>query len=347
MSLPDLPLSDLTPAMTGGNDKRPTYTIIAVEGGNLPSASSKFVGATPRAAVLKAARRIHKRSGGRTEFDILMRRVSARKVDKKLYKYSVVMKKSARPDGFVTLVAPSFKKVDGTVERNVSKKVRIVSASEHPIYGHVGKDGSLTTGPSPSNEFNVVRSQGTDTLSLVVPSGIPDSVNGISVVKTEWEVSKITDAVISDVERKKHDIAGIAKETADEESKKKINAKKVLIEKRRSKEKADKEKAKETARVRKEKERSKKEAMRIKESERKEKTRTKEKARKEKEREAAKKAASKAKKTAKMTGRGSRAVESPAVESPVVDSPVVESPAVDSPAVDSPAVDSPGSPFVV
>ena len=294
---PDLPLRELTPAMTGGNDKRPTYTILTVQGGNLPSTSSKFVGATPRAAVLKAARRIHKRSGGRTEFDILMRRVSAHKVDKKLYKYSVVMKKSAKPDGFVTLEDSSFKKVDGSVERNVSKKVRIVASSEHPIYGHIDKEGILVKGPSPNNEFNVVRSEGTDTLSLVIPSGIPDAVNGVSVVKTEWEVSKIGDAVISEDERKKHDVAGSAKEAAEMESKKKSSAKKALLERRRAKEKAAKDKAKENSRILKEKERAKKEATKMKEAGRKEKARIKEKSRKTKERDMAKRATKNSKRT--------------------------------------------------
>ena len=299
---PDLPLADLIPTKVGGGaDKRPTYTIVSVNGGNLPSASSKFVGATPRAAVLKAARRIHKRSGGKTEFDILMRRVSARKVDKKLYKYSVVMKRATKPDGFVTLVDPSFKKTDGSVERNASKKVRIVAASAHPVYGHIASDGTLAKGPAADGKFNVVRGDGTDTLTLIVTGDIPKDIYGINVVKTEWEVASIKDAECTDQEKAKYDIAGVARETADEAAAKKAAAKKAAIEKRRTKDRADKEKAKEAARNLREKERAKKEAEKAKEAARKEKLRNKEKARKEKERAAAKSSTT-TKRAKKMTG---------------------------------------------
>ena len=280
---PDLTETELLP-MSGGDDadkRKSTFTLIAVHGGSLPSASSKFVGTTPKAAVTKAARRIHKRSN-KTEFSVIMRRVASRKVDKKLYKYAVVMRKRARPSGFVTLVDPNFVvaktvvrkgetiKTKGEVFLNIAKKVPIVASSDHPVYGHVGEDGTLKKGITPpKNKFVVVRAPDTDTLYLVIPGAIPDRVNGVAVVKTEWEVAKLQDVPLSDEERDKYDVAGKAKLAADEHAKKVSDNTKRIADKRRQKERDDKEKAKASAKAAREKERAKKAAAKAKEAEKK------------------------------------------------------------------------------
>jgi len=297
------------PALVGaGSASRPTYTILAVSGGNLPSVSSKFIGATPRAAVLKAARRIHKRSGGRMEFDVIMRRVSAKKVDKKLYKYSVKMRKSPRPDGFVTLIDPSFSNTDGKVERSVAKKVRIVPASEHPVYGYVDSEGNLQKGPTVDGGAKVVRSPGTNTLYIVHAGAMPDSINGVPVVKTEYEVASLTDAAITDAERTKWDVAGAARSAAEEEAKSKNDAKKVAAERKKLKERADKEHVKAVAAAKKEKAKAKAAAEKEKLTEKRLKDKAKAKAAKDKaakDKAAGKK--TKAKRVTRQTGSGASA----------------------------------------
>ena len=285
ITAPDLPIEDMLPSAGGAateDKKKSTFALLTVAGASLPSASSKFVGTTPKAAVMKAARRIHKRSG-KTEFVVLMRRVASHKVDKKLYKYSVTMKKRSRPTGFVTLVDPRFVveksvkkrgvvvKHAGDVEINVAKKVPIVAASEHPVYGFVTSDGTLSkdVAAAAGAKFVVVRPRDTNTLYLVVPGAIPNAVNGIPVVKTDWDVSKLEDAEITEAEREKHDIAGRAKLAGDTHNKKKAEDAKAAAEKRRLKAKEDKARAKEAAKAKRDKERAKKEAAKAKEAERK------------------------------------------------------------------------------
>lgn len=280
---PDLSASELLPAVGGGEDtkRKSTFAILKAEGAALPSASSKFVGTTPKAAVMKAARRIHKRTE-KTEFSVLMRRVASHKVDKKLYKYAVTMKKRARPTGFVTLIDPRFvvekevkkkgvitKKV-GDVEVNVAKKVPIVAESEHPVYGYVSEDGSLAKGDSPGvAKFVVVRPADTNTLYLVVPGTIPEAINGVTVVKTDWDVAVLEDSPITEEEREEYDIAGRAKIQGDEDAKKKSDTSKAAAEKRKLKTREDKAKAKEALKAKREKERAKKEAAKAKAAEKK------------------------------------------------------------------------------
>lgn len=279
---PDLSATELLPAVGGGEDskRKSTFALLKAEGAALPSASSKFVGTTPKAAVMKAARRIHKRTE-KTEFSVLMRRVASHKVDKKLYKYAVTMKKRSRPTGFVTLLDPRFvvekevkkkgvvtKKV-GDVELNVAKKVPIVAESEHPVYGYVAEDGSLAKGDTAGAKFVVVRPGDTNTLYLVVPGAIPDTINGVTVVKTDWDVASLEDAPISDEEREEYDIAGRAKTQGDEDAKKKSDTAKAAAEKRKLKTREDKAKAKELIKAKREKERAKKDAAKAKAAEKK------------------------------------------------------------------------------
>ena len=299
---PDLSAAELLPAVGGGNDdtkRKSTFALLKAEGAALPSASSKFVGTTPKAAVMKAARRIHKRTE-KTEFSVLMRRVASHKVDKKLYKYAVTMKKRSRPTGFVTLVDPRFvvekevkkkgvvTKKAGDVELNVAKKVPIVAESEHPVYGYVAEDGTLAKGASPGSaaKFVVVRPADTNTLYLVVPGAIPDAINGVTVVKTDWDVASLEDAPITDAEREEYDIAGRAKTQGDEDAKKRSETAKAAAEKRKLKTREDKAKAKDLLKAKREKERAKKEAAKAKVAEKKAKA-------------AEKKAAAAAKKAAK------------------------------------------------
>ena len=299
---PDLSAAELLPAVGGGNDdtkRKSTFALLKAEGAALPSASSKFVGTTPKAAVMKAARRIHKRTE-KTEFSVLMRRVASHKVDKKLYKYAVTMKKRSRPTGFVTLVDPRFvvekevkkkgvvTKKAGDVELNVAKKVPIVAESEHPVYGYVAEDGTLAKGASPGSaaKFVVVRPADTNTLYLVVPGAIPDAINGVTVVKTDWDVASLEDAPITDAEREEYDIAGRAKTQGDEDAKKRSETAKAAAEKRKLKTREDKAKAKDLLKAKREKERAKMEAAKAKVAEKKAKA-------------AEKKAAAAAKKAAK------------------------------------------------
>jgi hypothetical protein len=300
---PDLSAAELLPAVGGADDskRKSTFALLKAEGAALPSASSKFVGTTPKAAVMKAARRIHKRTG-KTEFSVLMRRVASHKVDKKLYKYAVTMKKRARPTGFVTLIDPRFvvekevkkkgvvtKKV-GDVEVNVAKKVPIVAESEHPVYGYVAEDGTLAKGGDATGaaKFVVVRPADTNTLYLVIPGAIPDAINGVTVVKTDWDVSSLEDATITEEERDEYDIAGRAKTQGDEDAKKKSETAKAAAEKRKLKTREDKAKAKELVKAKREKERAKKDAAKAKAAEKKAKA-------------AEKKAATAAKKTVKKS----------------------------------------------
>jgi hypothetical protein len=300
---PDLSAAELLPAVGGGDEskRKSTFALLKAEGAALPSASSKFVGTTPKAAVMKAARRIHKRTE-KTEFSVLMRRVASHKVDKKLYKYAVTMKRRSRPTGFVTLIDPRFvvekevkkkgvvtKKV-GDVELNVAKKVPIVAESEHPVYGYVAEDGTLTKGSAATGaaKFVVVRPADTNTLYLVVPGAIPDAINGVTVVKTDWDVASLEDAPITDEEREEYDIAGRAKTQGDEDAKKKSENAKAAAEKRKLKTREDKAKAKELVKAKREKERAKKEAAKAKAAEKKAKA-------------AEKKAAAAAKKAAKKS----------------------------------------------
>lgn len=303
---PDLSAAELLPAVGGGSStdeskRKSTFALLKAEGAALPSASSKFVGTTPKAAVMKAARRIHKRTE-KTEFSVLMRRVASHKVDKKLYKYAVTMKKRSRPTGFVTLIDPRFvvekdvkkkgvvtKKV-GDVELNVAKKVPIVAESEHPVYGYVAEDGTLAKGSAATGaaKFVVVRPKDTNTLYLVVPGAIPDAINGVTVVKTDWDVASLEDAPITEEEREEYDIAGRAKTQGDEDAKKKSETAKAAAEKRKLKTREDKAKAKELVKAKREKERAKKEAAKAKIAEKKAKA-------------AEKKAAAAAKKAAKKS----------------------------------------------
>lgn len=290
IALPDLSLSESLPEPTavGGaaeTDKRKsTFALLKVQGASLPSASSKFVGTTPKAAMMKAARRIHKRSGT-TEFTVLMRRVSSRKVDKKLYKYAVVMKKRTRPTGFVTLTDPRFvvekttvkkgvtTKTKGDVSINVDKKVPIVQTSDHPVYGFINESGELEKGENADAKFVVVRPSGTDTLYLVVPGPIPDSINGKEVVKTDWDVATIEDSPISDSERSEYDIASQAKDANDSTAKAKSDALKKAAEKKRELEREAKLKAKAAKAAQREKDRLKREAAKAKAADKKAKDR--------------------------------------------------------------------------
>jgi len=287
---PDLSLAEELPSASGGGadaDKRKsTYALLAVTGAALPSASSKFVGATPKAAMMKAARRIHKRSD-KTHFAVLMRRVSSRKVDKKLYKYAVVMKKRSRPTGFVTLVDPRFvvekttvkkgatTKTAGDISMNVDKKVPIVAASEHPAYGWVDASGKLKKGASVDAEFVVVRAPGTDTLYLVVPGDIPDSINGLEVVKTDWDVATIEEVALTDAERSVYDIATAAKDANDETARARSDAAKRSAERKREIEREAKAKAKAAKVAGRDKERAKREAAKAKAADQKAKERAK------------------------------------------------------------------------
>jgi flagellar biosynthesis GTPase FlhF len=304
---PDLSAQELLPAVGGAavdTDKRKsTYALLKVQGASLPSASSKFVGTTPKAAMMKAARRIHKRSGT-TEFTVIMRRVSSRKVDKKLYKYAVVMKKRSRPTGFVTLTDPRFvvekttvkkgvtTKTKGDVSINIDKKVPIVQTSDHPVYGFINESGELEKGQNADAKFVVVRPAGTDTLYLVVPGPIPDSINGKEVVKTDWDVATIEDSPISDAEREEYDIASRAKDANDSTAKAKSDALKKAAEKKREGEREAKLKAKAAKAVQREKDRLKREAAKAKADEKKAKDRARKEAAKAK---AAAKAAAKKK----------------------------------------------------
>lgn len=314
ISPPDLTATELLPAVGGSetlpavggaessqsDDKRKsTFALLSVNGASLPSASSKFVGTTPKAAMMKAARRIHKRSN-KTEFQVLMRRVASRKVDKKLYKYSVVMKKRSKPTGFVTLTDPRFvvekttikkgvvTKREGDININIDKKVPIVQSSEHPVYGYVAEDGTLKKGGDGDGKFVVVRAPGTDTLYLVIPGTMPETVYGKEVVKTEWDVATIDEAPISDEERAAYDVATQAKDANDEDAKKRAEAAKRAVEKKRALEREAKEKAKAAKAAAREKERAKREIAKAKEADRKAKERAKKEA--AKERAAAKKA---------------------------------------------------------
>lgn len=298
---PDLSAAELLPTVGGGDEskRKSTFALLKAEGAALPSASSKFVGTTPKAAVMKAARRIHKRTE-KTEFSVLMRRVASHKVDKKLYKYAVTMKKRSRPTGFVTLIDPRFvvekevkkkgvvTKKAGDVEINVAKKVPIVAESEHPVYGYVAEDGTLAKGDAAGSEFVVVRPTDTNTLYLVVPGAIPDAINGVTVVKTDWDVASLEDAPITEEEREEYDIAGRAKTQGDEDAKKKSETAKAAAEKRKLKTREDKAKAKDALKAKREKERAKKDAAKAKVAEKKAKA-------------AEKKAAAAAKKAAKKS----------------------------------------------
>jgi hypothetical protein len=284
---PDLCAAELLPAAVGGGEdkKKSTFALLTVVGAALPSTSSKFVGTTPKAAVMKAARRIHKRSG-KTDFVVLMRRVASHKVDKKLYKYAVTMKKRARPTGFVTITDPRFVvekevrkrgvvvKSVGDIEINVAKKVPIVQSSDHPVYGFVADDGTLEKGPAAASaKFVVVRPADTNTLYLVVAGTIPETINGVAVVKTDWDVHSLEDAAITDAEREEYDVAGQAKIAGEDASKKRAEAAKALAE--RKKLKAREDKAKETARAKRDKERARRDASKAKAQERKLKSRGK------------------------------------------------------------------------
>ena len=270
---PDLSVAESLPVGGGSPDekRKSTFALLTVKGASLPSASSKFVGTTPKAAVMKAARRIHKRSGS-TNFTVLMRRVAAHKVDKKLYKYEVEMKKRSRPTGFVTLVDSRFVvekavqkkgvtvKKAGDVEINVSKKVPIVSESAFPVYGHVATDGALVKGPGGEKTYPVVRPPGTNTLYLLVEGDIPEDVNGVPVVKTDWDVHGLVDVEITEAEREEHDIAGRARMAVDELAKKKAEASRAAVDKKKARAREDKAKAKDAAKAKREKDRLKKEA---------------------------------------------------------------------------------------
>lgn len=257
---PDLSARDLLPLpqpqpreLVGGGDggRKPTFAVVAVQGGRMPSASSKFVGATPKAAAMKAARRVHKRCGS-VSFEIVLRRVAARKVDKKLYKYRVEMTRRPRPRGFVTLVAPRFvneasrTKSKGSVEHNVAKKVAVVTESAHPAYGHLGKDGVLQAGaPSAAGGcFKVVRAPGTNTLSMVIPGALPDAANGVRVVKTEWDVSRLEETALTGSDRVAFDIAGKAKMAAGVEARRKAESAKAAAARRRDRARAERGRAK-------------------------------------------------------------------------------------------------------
>lgn len=312
---PDLTAAELLPSMDGAGDavpegtlvgsgaspaSRPTFALLAVVGGNMPSPSSKFVGATPRAAVLKAARRIHKRSGGKTKFQIIMRRVASKKADKKLYSYSVEMRKCAKPDGFVTLIDPSFHSVDGKVERNVAKKARLVQARkpEHETYGYIDREGNLKKGAVADGGVEVVRSKGTNTIYIVVSGPMPDKLNGVPVIKTEWEIGSLSEHPLSEADRQKWDVAGQARSAAEEEAKRKSDAKKLAAEKKKAKERAEKERAKEIAANKREKERARAAAEKAKLAEKK----LKEKAKLAKAKELERKKTGK--KSKKQTGSG-------------------------------------------
>jgi hypothetical protein len=210
-------LPDLAPAeLQGGGDtdtktdRRKMYHVLKVKGASLPSANAKYVGSTPSAALNKAARRIFKKSGVK-EFTVLMRRVSPKHAERELYQYDVTMVKAPKAEGFMTIVADTFTDTVTGTHENVDKKVRIVQASTHPVWGYLQEDGRAVK-DAPANGFPLVRGAGTNTLTLVLPGAIPDSVQSVSVNKSEWDVQSVRSHDIEALDKAEFDTASHVKE---------------------------------------------------------------------------------------------------------------------------------------
>lgn len=240
---------DLTPAelATGGApakvDNRKTYSVLKVKGGPMPSENAKYMGTAPSAALGKAARRVFKKSGAK-EFTVLMRRVSIRPAERKLYQYDVKMVKAKKMEGFITIKVDTFTDTSGKSSKDVDKKVRIVQASSNSVWGYLQSGGRGVMG-GVANGFPLVRAEGTNTLALVLPGAIPDNVQGTTVNKSEWDVvSTCSTDAISEADRTAFDTAAHVKmrETAALQHKKEQRT--LKLQKARTKAAEEKAKAK-------------------------------------------------------------------------------------------------------
>ena len=235
----DLPTAKGGRAKNVDFDKKPSYNIIAVVGGSLPSESAKFLGNTPSVAARKAARRIWKK-GGSTDFSVIMRKKSKVTVGRTLYKYRAEVRERTEPIAFFAGKASKFKNADGTVSRDVTKRIHITANPDLPFYGHVTCDGDLVEGErgddGDDDATTLYRPSGTNTLVLGIckDQDIPKKVAKYNVIRDDHVIA-ITKENISDEEAAKYDVAGAAKQASVDAA----QAQKEKEKARRAKERAD------------------------------------------------------------------------------------------------------------
>jgi hypothetical protein len=210
-SAPDLTPGELGAVGGAKASKRRTYSVMKVMNGPMPSENAKYVGSTPSAAVNKAARRVFKKSGTK-DFTVLMRRVSPKHIERELYQYDVRIVPAKKVEGFVTIAVDTFTNVDAAPQSEVGKKVRIVQSSNHPVWGYLQEGRGIEAGTPSQGDFPLVRGEGTNTLTLVIPGDMPDVVQGVRVNKTEWDVVATRSASISLEDRAAFDTASHVKE---------------------------------------------------------------------------------------------------------------------------------------
>jgi hypothetical protein len=189
------------------------YNVVEVIGSGMPSQNAKYVGATPSMALNKAARRIHKKNPSKLQFGVLMRRVSPKHSERELYMYDVTMVKDPKPQGFVTFEVDTFDHTEDGTQKDSLKKVRVVQASDQPVFGYIDVSSKGIKDANPTDkQYLLVRTPGTNTLSVVIPGPLPLKIYDLIVVRTEWKVTSERNKEISESLREKYDTASHTRE---------------------------------------------------------------------------------------------------------------------------------------
>jgi hypothetical protein len=136
-----------------------------------------------------------------------MRRVSPKHSERELYMYDVTMVKDPKPQGFVTFEVDTFDHTEDGTQKDSLKKVRVVQASDQPSSvtstSQAGYQGRQPT----DKQYLLVRTPGTNTLSVVIPGPLPLKIYDLIVVRTEWKVTSERNKEISESLREKYDTA--------------------------------------------------------------------------------------------------------------------------------------------
>jgi hypothetical protein len=82
------------------------------------------------------------------------------------------------------------------VQKDSLKKVRVVQASDQPVFGYIDVSSRVWT-PT-DKQYLLVRTPGTNTLSVVIPGPLPLKIYDLIVVRTEWKVTSERNKEISE-----------------------------------------------------------------------------------------------------------------------------------------------------
>ena len=218
-----------------GTVSKPTpkrfFNVVDVIGAPMPSENARYSGSSPSVAAKKAARKVWDKSG-KKKFTLIMRKVSQQLAGRTLYKYEMTMKKLEDPIGFFTAVVPNFKPTSGPVQKDASKRVKIVRTSKEPIFGYIDDTGQVVEADkNVPGKMMLHRAAINNTLVLNIGAGpMPKTVGTLSVDRTDWH-AEFERKQPTPPESEKYDVAGAHKQSSKDKA---ARTKAKLREKKRS-----------------------------------------------------------------------------------------------------------------